>query len=78
MRIRRKKWAEEELANSKFYIDKPEINFNKWKESFKNPDNPIYVELGCGKGSFIAKLASKHRNVNYIAIDMIEAMLRAF
>lgn len=75
MRIRRKKWAEEELANSKFYIDKPEINFNKWKESFKNPDNPIYVELGCGKGSFIAKLASKHRDVNYIAIDMIEAML---
>lgn len=75
MRIRRKKWAEEELANSKFYIDKPEINFNKWKETFKNPDNPIYVELGCGKGSFIAKLASKHRNVNYIAIDMIEAML---
>ena len=76
MRIRRKKWAKEELENSKFYIDKPDEFKGTWKCKYKNTSLPIYVELGCGKGSFIANLASKHRqDANYIAVDMIEAML---
>lgn len=74
MRIRRKKWAREELDNSKFYIDKPEEFKGKWQEKF-DKTNPLHIELGCGKGLFIATLASKNRNINYIAVDMIEAML---
>lgn len=74
MRIRRKKWAKEELENSKFYIDKPDEFKGKWKSKFKN-ESPLHIELGCGKGSFIANLASGHRDINYIAVDMIEAML---
>lgn len=74
MRIRRKKWAREELDNSQFYIDKPEVFKGIWKEKF-NEDKPLHVELGCGKGLFISTLASKHRENNYIAVDMIEAML---
>ncbi len=74
MRIRRKKWAKSELENAKFYIDNPEIYINTWNEKFKNK-NPLHIELGCGKGLFIANLARKHQNINYIAIDMIEAML---
>lgn len=74
MRIRRKKWAKDELEESKFYIDKPEENKGNWKEMFKNKQ-PIHIELGCGKGLFISQLASKNLNINYIAIDMIEAML---
>ena len=75
MRIRRKKWAEEELKNTKFYIDKPDCYKNKWKEMFINKDRPLHIEFGCGKGLFIASLASMHKENNYIAIDMIEAML---
>ena len=74
MRIRRKKWAEKELKEAEFYIDNPAIYKGKWKELFKN-NNPIHVELGCGKGYFISTLASQDNNTNYIAIDMIEAML---
>ena len=74
MRIRRKKWAREELDNSKFYIDKPEEFKGKWQEKF-DKKQLLHIELGCGKGLFIATLASKHRNINYIAVDMIEAML---
>lgn len=74
MRIRRKKWAKEELENSKFYIDKPEEFKGNWKSKFEQ-ENPLHIELGCGKGSFISNLASSHRNINYIAVDMIEAML---
>ena len=74
MRIRRKKWAKEELENAKFYIDNPEIYKNTWLEKFAK-NQPLHIELGCGKGTFIANLASYHRDINYIAVDMIEAML---
>lgn len=74
MRIRTKPWAKKELEECKFYFNEPEINKGKWHEYFKN-SNPLHIELGCGKGSFIAELATKNLNVNYIAVDMIEAML---
>ena len=75
MRIRYKKWARPELEASKFYIDNPEELKGKWKEKFKNKNNPIHLELGCGKGQFISNLAVKHQDINYIAIDLVDAML---
>ena len=75
MRIRYKKWARPELEASKFYIDNPEEWKGKWKEFFKNQNNPIHLELGCGKGQFISELASSNLKINYIAIDLVDAML---
>lgn len=75
MRIRFKKWARPELEASPFYIDNPEEFKGKWKNAFKNPNNPIHLELGCGKGTFMAQLAVSNLNVNYIAVDMVDAML---
>ena len=75
MRIRYKKWARPELEASKFYRDNPEDLKGKWKEEFKNSKNPLYLELGCGKGQFISKLAVQNQDINYIAIDLIDAML---
>ena len=75
MRIRYKKWARPELEASKFYEDEPEKWKGKWKEHFKNPDLPFMIELGCGKGQFISKLALENQNINYLAIDLIDAML---
>ena len=49
MRIRYKKWARPELEASKFYIDDPENYKGKWKTLFKKQEQPIYLELGCGK-----------------------------
>ena len=74
MRIRYKKWARPELEASSFYIDNPEDFKGKWHDYFKN-ENPIHLELGCGKGQFISKLAVENKNINYIAIDLIDAML---
>lgn len=74
MRIRFKPWARPELEESKFYIDNPEEYKGKWKELFKN-DNPIYLELGCGKGGFISQIAVYNPDINYIAIDLVDAML---
>ncbi len=75
MRIRFKKWARPELEASAFYVDNPQDYKGKWKTAFKNNSNPIQMELGCGKGTFIAQLASKNLDINYIAIDMVDAML---
>lgn len=75
MRIRFKKWARPELEASKFYIDYPEEIKGKWKEQFKNKENPIYLELGCGKGKFISQIAIQNPQINFIAIDLVDAML---
>ena len=75
MRIRYKKWARPELEASSFYVDNPEELRGKWKERFKNPNLPLNLELGCGKGQFISKLASENLDQNYIAIDLVDAML---
>ncbi len=76
MRIRRKKWAEKELQEFKYYINNPETGYkNTWNSRFKNSNNPLHIEIGCGKGIFISTLAAQNPNTNYIAIDMIEAML---
>ena len=74
MRIRYKKWARPELEASSFYVDNPEEWKGKWKQYFGN-NNPIHLELGCGKGQFISKLASENPDINYIAIDLVDAML---
>ena len=74
MRIRFKPWARGELEASNFYIDNPEEYKGKWRSLFEN-DAPIHLELGCGKGGFISQLASSNVNINYIAIDMVDAML---
>ena len=75
MRIRYKKWARPELEASEFYEDKPEEWKGKWKKHFKNPELPFMIELGCGKGQFISKLALENQNTNFLAIDLIDAML---
>ena len=75
MRIRYKKWARPELEASSFYVDNPEELRGKWKNVFKNPNLPLNLELGCGKGQFISVLASENLDQNYIAIDLIDAML---
>ena len=41
----------------------------RWHEFFHN-DNPIVLELGCGKGEYTVGLARVHRDVNYIGVDI--------
>ena len=75
MRIRFKPWARPELEASKFYRDNPEELKGKWINEFENKENPIHLELGCGKGQFIAQKAVQNPNINFIAIDLVDAML---
>ncbi len=80
MRMRKKKYLEERLnAVSDILIisDFEDRNFNtaiekkdyidteKW---FQN-NNPIYLEVGCGKGKFACEYAARHPEINLIAVE---------
>ena len=45
------------------------VHKGKWHSFFEN-NNPIVVELGCGKGEYTIALARKNPNKNYIGIDI--------
>lgn len=58
----------DELLEGKFPLK------GKWK-SFFNNDNPIVLELGCGKGEYTIGLAKLDRSRNFIGIDIKGARL---
>ena len=41
----------------------------KWSKFFEN-NNPIVLELGCGKGEYTYSLANKYPNQNFVGIDI--------
>ncbi len=74
MRIRKKKWAEPELAVCDFFVKNPEEHAGKWNETFNN-GLPLYLEIGCGKGGFAGQFAVKNPDKNIIAVDIKIDML---
>lgn len=74
MRLRNKKWARP-LLDSLENISIREGNKNKgnWQGVFQNK-NPIYLEIGMGKGDFICGLASKNPRINFIGIERAETV----
>lgn len=47
----------------------------KWHTVFDDNSKPLYVELGCGKGVFVAQAALRYPDVNWIAVDIKSEML---
>ena len=74
MRIRKRNWTTQELEEAKFYIQEPQEYKGKWKSVF-GVEKPMHIELGCGKGQFIAKLGARNPNINFIGVDLIDTML---
>lgn len=74
MRMRKKPWARPELESCDFFVINTSELKGKWNKSFEK-NNPIYLELGCGKGTFMAVHASENLDINYIAIDIKDEVL---
>ena len=69
MRYNVVKNANQVLDKSSYLIKNP-MNFkNKWSSVFGN-NNPICLELGMGRGSFIIEMAKAHPNINYIGLEL--------
>ena len=81
MRIRKRRWEDEELEKFEINIKEPEKNKGKWKQLFQdaNQETEVHIEIGCGKGIFISKKAKKSldekENVRFIGIDVEDTML---
>ena len=64
MRLRKVKNALEKIQEyPNIVIQNSVSNKGKWNEVFKN-DNPIYLEIGMGKGKFIIENAKRYKNIN--------------
>lgn len=76
MRLRHVKNAFEDLANdTKYFVLNPKDYHGKWAlEVFKN-NNPIHIEIGCGKGQFMMGLAKHFPDINFVAIEKYDSVL---
>ncbi|MBQ8994474.1 MAG: tRNA (guanosine(46)-N7)-methyltransferase TrmB [Oscillospiraceae bacterium] len=74
MRLRNRPWAAPELEECSYYIQDSFSNSGNWSLVFGN-NNPIWLELGCGKGLFLAGFAPFHPDINFIGADIKSLML---
>lgn len=72
MRLRRKPWIDEAIHeyDSHFIMDEQEQYKGRWRDVFKNPERPLYMELGTGKGKFIAGMAEDHPEANFLGFEV--------
>lgn len=83
MRMRKKKHAADRLDVCRELIlplAQHEVDYRKAENNpsyydidkiFGN-NNPLHLEIGCGKGQFICELAKLNPNINYIAIEVCD------
>ena len=73
--MRRKKWARPELAQAEFFIDDPKTLKDGWKGRFARPEQPFWLELGCGKGVSTAQLTASNPEINLLGLDISSDVL---
>ncbi len=74
MRLRNIKGSREVIADSDFVVHEETTKKGTWKEVFGN-DNPIYIEIGMGKGQFLMALAKENPDKNYVGIEKYSSVL---
>ncbi len=74
MRLKNVPGAAEKIAASKYNVAEPKSVKGNWHEVFEN-QNPIFIEVGMGKGKFITTLAKMHPENNYIGIEKYSSVL---
>ncbi len=87
MRMRKKKHLDERWEECKNvylgwlpdYIseerDQSELAEKFCCEKIFGNNNPVHMEIGCGKGKFIQQLAEENPNINYIAVEQTANVL---
>ena len=74
MRLRNVKNKEEIMNNSKYLVKNYFDYKGKWSELFGN-NNPIYIEIGMGKGKFIIENAVMYPDINFIGIEKFDSFI---
>ncbi len=50
-------------------VDEPAVLSGRWVQTFMPHAPALYLDLGCGKGSFLAETAHKHPDVLFVGVD---------
>lgn len=74
MRLRNVPGSREYIANSEFVIQEAEKHKGEIF-SFFPVKQPLFIEIGMGKGQFITTLAKLHPEINYIGIEKYSSVL---
>ncbi|MVA82794.1 tRNA (guanosine(46)-N7)-methyltransferase TrmB [Staphylococcus saprophyticus] len=74
MRMRYKPWAEDYLKKEPNIVDIDGSHAGRISEWFDN-DQPIYIEVGSGRGQFITTLAAKHPEINFISMEREKSVM---
>ena len=74
MRLRNIPRAEGVIEMHRAVIKRPEAQRGCWKQVFGN-QNPIYIEIGMGKGQFILEMARRNPEKNFIGIEKYSSVL---
>ncbi|MDO4621902.1 MAG: tRNA (guanosine(46)-N7)-methyltransferase TrmB [Eubacteriales bacterium] len=74
MRLRNIPGSVEVIQNSGYVVQDPEEKRGKWAEVFGN-ENPLYIEIGMGKGRFLMDMAEAHPDCNFVGIEMYDSVL---
>ena len=74
MRLRNIPGSREVIAESKYVVHNETEYKGRWKEIFQN-DNPIHIEIGMGKGTFIMEIAKANPDINFIGIEKYSSVL---
>ncbi len=72
--MRRKAWTEPVIAGCPFYVEAPSAHRGHWQELFPRRQ-PVWLEIGCGKGVSTARMAHENPGANLIAVDEVRHVL---
>ena len=75
MRLRNNPKANEILENHKdVVVLNTKEHKGHWRNIFDN-DNPIFIEIGMGKGDFIIENAKQYPNINFIGVEKFPSVI---
>lgn len=80
MRMRKKKYLDERLAQCTDYLFSMRCDDRNFKTAIEEKEyidmaqlfgnsNPVVLEVGCGKGKFACELAKREPNINVLALE---------
>ena len=75
MRLRNVRGAREEMLVNPYVIQEPQQYKGHVAVQIFGNNNPIFIEVGMGKGQFITSLAALHPEINYIGIEKYSSVL---
>lgn len=75
MRVRHKPWADDYIKeHSNIVVSNPSQYKGEWSKVFPR-EAPIHVEIGSGKGQFIAGMGEQNPDINFIGVELVKSVI---